>query len=64
MAIAHPEILKLFENWLEELEEEVHAMRPLVTLDPVSLAEAYRAFPFRRNLSDGQAHSCTTGSID
>ncbi len=23
MAVAHPEILELFENWLEELEDEV-----------------------------------------
>ncbi len=23
MAVAHPEVLTLFENWLEELEEEV-----------------------------------------
>jgi hypothetical protein len=40
MAVAHPEILKLFENWLEELEDEVIRYASGRDLDPVSLAEA------------------------
>ena len=40
MAVAHPEILKLFENWLEELEEEVIANVKRHDPDPASLAEA------------------------
>ena len=40
MALAHPEVLTLFENWLEELEEEVILRVAGRELDPVSLAEA------------------------
>ncbi len=40
MAVAHPEILKLFENWLEELEDEVIAYAANHAPDPASLAEA------------------------
>jgi hypothetical protein len=39
MAVAHPEILKLFENWLEELEEEVIRCTAGKELEPLSLAE-------------------------
>lgn len=40
MAVAHPEVLTLFENWLEELEEEVIRHAAGRERDPVSLAEA------------------------
>ena len=40
MAVAHPDILKLFESWLEEIEEEVVRHAAGRTPDPVSLAEA------------------------
>ncbi len=40
MAVAHPEILKLFENWLEELEEEVIRHLKDKEPDPVNVAEA------------------------
>jgi hypothetical protein len=40
MAIAHPEILVLFENWLEELEEEVLHMARSGTLEANQVAEA------------------------
>lgn len=40
MAVAHPEILKLFENWLEELEDEVVRHTAKHDSDPVGLAEA------------------------
>ncbi len=39
-AISHPEILILFENWLEELEEEVIRLFHGQELDPAHLAEA------------------------
>lgn len=39
MAVAHPEILKLFENWLEELEEEVIRRAAEHESDPTTLAE-------------------------
>jgi hypothetical protein len=40
MAVAHPEILKLFENWLEELEDEVIQVAAGREIDPLALAEA------------------------
>lgn len=40
MAVAHPEVLKLFENWLEELEDEVIRYAAKLQLDPVGLADA------------------------
>lgn len=40
MAIAHPEILVLFENWLEELEEEVLRMARSGSLEADQVAEA------------------------
>nr|WP_244148806.1 hypothetical protein [Desulfonatronum thioautotrophicum] len=40
LAIAHPEILVLFENWLEELEEEVLRMSRSGALEAVQVAEA------------------------
>ncbi len=39
MAVAHPEVLTLFENWLEELEEEILRLVAGRTMDPMSLAE-------------------------
>lgn len=40
MAVAHPEVLALFENWLEELEEEVvECVVKTGSADPVLLAE-------------------------
>jgi hypothetical protein len=39
MAVAHPEVLTLFENWLEELEEEVARCVERTGNDPVRLAE-------------------------
>lgn len=39
MAVAHPEVLTLFENWLEELEEEVIQLLEERELDPISMAE-------------------------
>jgi len=39
MAVAHPEVLTLFENWLEELEEEVVQLAAGREMDPASLAE-------------------------
>lgn len=39
MAIAHPEILTLFENWLEELEDEVLRLVLSGTREPAHLAE-------------------------
>jgi len=38
MAVAHPEVLTLFENWLEELEEEVLRLAAGRETDPASLA--------------------------
>ena len=40
MAIAHPEILILFENWLEELEDEVLRLVLSGSREPVQVAEA------------------------
>lgn len=40
MDVAHPEILKLFENWLEELEDEVVRHAAEHDSDPAGLAEA------------------------
>ena len=40
MAVAHPEVLTLFENWLEELEDEVIKHAAGQKPEPVSLAEA------------------------
>lgn len=40
MAVAHPEVLTLFENWLEELEEEVVQCVDRTGTDPVDVAEA------------------------
>jgi DNA-binding GntR family transcriptional regulator len=40
LAIAHPEVLTLFENWLEELEEEILRLAAGQETDAVSLAEA------------------------
>ena len=39
LAVAHPETLTLFENWLEELEDEVIRHAASQELDPVLLAE-------------------------
>jgi hypothetical protein len=39
MAVAHPEVLTLFENWLEELEEEVVQCVVKTGADPIRLAE-------------------------
>ena len=40
-AVAHPEILILFENWLEELESElIQVVEKCGSRDPVDLAEA------------------------
>jgi len=39
MAVAHPEVLTLFENWLEELEEEVVQLAAGREMDPAGLAE-------------------------
>lgn len=38
-AVAHPEILKLFENWLEELEDEVIDLAKNRDIDVDSMAE-------------------------
>lgn len=38
-AVAHPEVLTLFENWLEELEEEVLRLAAGREMDPALLAE-------------------------
>lgn len=38
MAVAHPEVLTLFENWLEELEEEVLTLVAKSGMDSVRLA--------------------------
>ncbi len=40
MAVAHPEVLQLFENWLEELEDEVIRHAAGHDPDPAGLAEA------------------------
>lgn len=40
MAVAHPEILSLFENWLEELEDEVIRCAAAQGDDVAELAEA------------------------
>lgn len=40
MAVAHTEVLTLFENWLEELEEEVIRHAAGKETDPTSLAES------------------------
>jgi uncharacterized protein with FMN-binding domain len=40
MAVAHPEILTLFENWLEELEDEVIRCAAAQGTDVDELAEA------------------------
>jgi hypothetical protein len=39
-AIAHPEILTLFESWLEELEDEVIRLFNSKTMDAAELAES------------------------
>lgn len=39
MAVAHPEVLTLFENWLEELEEEVTRCVAKTGHDPIRIAE-------------------------
>jgi hypothetical protein len=39
MAVAHPEVLGLFENWLEELEEEVILLAAKTPLNPAALSE-------------------------
>ena len=39
MAVAHPGVLTLFENWLEELEEEVVRCAAGTGLDPGLIAE-------------------------
>lgn len=39
MAVAHPEVLTLFENWLEELEEEVVQCVSKTGSDPLRVAE-------------------------
>jgi hypothetical protein len=40
MAVANPEVLVLFESWLEELESEVIAFtKKTNSLDPIDLAE-------------------------
>lgn len=39
-AVAHPEILVLFENWLEELESElIQVVKKTEAIDPVDVAE-------------------------
>jgi hypothetical protein len=40
MAVAHPEVLTLFENWLEELEEEVIRLAAGQTADAAAVAGA------------------------
>ncbi len=40
MAVAHPELLGLFEDWLGELEDEVIRMAGGKAPDPEKLAEA------------------------
>jgi len=39
MAVAHPEVLGLFEDWLEELEEEVIQLAAKGPLSPAALSE-------------------------
>jgi hypothetical protein len=39
MAVAHPEVLGLFEDWLEELEEEVVLLAAKGPLTPESLSD-------------------------
>ena len=40
-AVAHPEILVLFENWLEELESElIQVIKQTGARDPADVAEA------------------------
>jgi len=38
MALAHPEVLGLFEDWLEKLEEEVVRLAAMGPLNPQNLA--------------------------
>lgn len=40
LAIVHPEILTLFENWLEELEDEFIRLLNAKTMDAAELAES------------------------
>lgn len=50
MALAHPEVLGLFEDWLEELEEEVvrlaakEALNPQIIADRTGLSRAGAEF--------------------
>lgn len=50
MALAHPEVLGLFEDWLEELEEEVvrlaakEALNPHIIADRTGLSRAGAEF--------------------
>ncbi len=39
-AVAHPEVLSLFENWLEEIEEEVVRHAAALGQDASAVAEA------------------------
>ena len=39
MALAHPEVLGLFEDWLEELEEEVVRLAAKEALNPQLIAD-------------------------
>lgn len=39
IAVAHPEVLTLFEKWLEELEEEVICCVAKTGTDPIKVAE-------------------------
>lgn len=39
MALAHPEVLGLFEDWLEELEDEVARLAAGGPLNPAALSE-------------------------
>lgn len=39
MAVAHPEVLGLFEDWLEELEEEVVLLAAKEVLNPQIIAD-------------------------
>ena len=38
LAVAHPEVIGLFESWLEELEEEVIRLAATNGLDPETLS--------------------------
>jgi hypothetical protein len=40
LAIAHPEILTLFENWLEELEDEFIRLLKAKAMDAAEMAES------------------------